>query len=221
MHAGRGATHTVAMVSSPRYTVLLVGGSSGTGKTTIAAALSRQLGMTLANVDDFRLFSQQITTPATLPDLHFFIDTHTLKQRAAMAPEALCERLIRVAHLVSRGLEVVIAHHVDVGLPIILEGDGITPEFAAKMRHFGSAGAPVGAVFLLEPDEQSILIRMAQRGRGISQLSRDEQLRGARLSWLFGNWIGKEAHDQGVPVVSSSPIETAVDRVLASLSRSR
>jgi 2-phosphoglycerate kinase len=205
------------VAGSPPYTVLLLGGSSGTGKTTVAGGLSRHLGMPVAQVDDYRLFAQWITSPADVPDLHFFIDPRTSEQRAAMTPDELCERLIAVGIVTSRGLEPVVAHHLDAGQPMIIEGDGITPEFAARLRLERTVGARVGAVFLVESHEQTILARMAARGRGISAASPAERLRGARLSWLYGNWIGQEARDRGLAVVPSSPIETAYERLLAAL----
>jgi 2-phosphoglycerate kinase len=47
--------------------VLLIGGSSGVGKTVIAPQLASQPRMTWGSVDDFRLVLERMTTPDAQP----------------------------------------------------------------------------------------------------------------------------------------------------------
>jgi 2-phosphoglycerate kinase len=113
---------------TPAWRVLLIGGNSGSGKTTLARALGLRFGIPWAQVDDFRLALQRMTTPADQPDLHFFLATERVWQLSA---EHLCSGLIGVAEVVSGAMGVVIAHHVLTPHPLILEGDGLTPAMAA------------------------------------------------------------------------------------------
>ncbi|MDP8903898.1 MAG: hypothetical protein M3N29_01045 [Chloroflexota bacterium] len=201
-----------------RPLVLLIGGGSGTGKTTLAAILSEHLAMPVNQADDFRLFGQRITSPAEQPALHYFVDPEGDLARLTATPGQLLERLIAIAELVSHGLEVVIAHHLATGRPLILEGDSIAPGLALHNAHAGSpAGGRVGAAFLHEPDEAAILAGMRSRGRGIERLSPIEQERGARVAWLYGNWIAEQAARAGLPVVDARPHATLEQRVLAAL----
>ena len=85
--------------------MLLIGGSSCTGKTTVAAELGRRLGVPWAQVDDFRLALQRSTSPKEFQDLHFFVNEPDFLTRP---PEELAAALGRVAAFMSSALEVVI-----------------------------------------------------------------------------------------------------------------
>src|SRR5690348_6357702 len=92
----------------PPWTVLLIGGHSGTGKTVVARTLARQWSLALTEVDDFRLVLQRVTTPAQQPALHAMLAD--LGDPGTPA-EALCRDLIAVAEVMSTALEIVIANH--------------------------------------------------------------------------------------------------------------
>ncbi len=74
------------MVASPtNWEVLLIGGSSGVGKTTVARRIGRQLGRSVVHVDDLRLAFQH--SRVHLPDaagtaaLYRFWDAPVVWQR--------------------------------------------------------------------------------------------------------------------------------------------
>jgi len=197
------------------WKVLLIGGHSGTGKTTVARVLAQNFGVALAQVDDFRLVLEQTSTPEQQPTLHALLDV----QAADAAPETGCTALIAAAQMVSQALEIVVAHHVATDKPTILEGDGITPAFAAK-NFFFNLNVPVGAVrvvFLIEDDEARLLRSALERGRGFESLPRARQQRQVRQSWLYGQWLKREALCYGLPVVMSQPWETLPERILKTL----
>jgi 2-phosphoglycerate kinase len=197
------------------WIVLLLGGASGTGKTVAARELGRRLGVSVALADDFRLAMQRATLAESYPGLHYFVTTNDVWSQPA---EALAQRLIAVGRTVSYALEVVVAHHALIRIPVILEGDGLLPSMAAQ-RAF--AGDPVGdqvrAVFLHEADEDAILAAMRERGRGINRYTPEEQRTQARTSWLYGQWLRAEAERYGQPVVPARPYETLADRILAAI----
>jgi 2-phosphoglycerate kinase len=63
----------MSQTQSP-WQVLLIGGSSGVGKTHVARQLAHHLSISLLLVDDVRLALQQATTPISHPALHAFLD---------------------------------------------------------------------------------------------------------------------------------------------------
>jgi 2-phosphoglycerate kinase len=197
------------------WKVLLIGGHSGTGKTTAARVLAQDFGVALAQVDDFRLVLEQTSTPEQQPTLHTLMDV----QAADAEPETRCAALIEAAQTISQALEVVVAHHVATDRPTILEGDGITPAFAAKSFFF-NLDVPEGAVravFLIEDDEAQLLRNALERGRGFEALPRACQQRQIRQSWLYGQWLKREAVGYNLPVVASQPWETLPERILKTL----
>ena len=54
------------------WTVLLIGGSSGTGKSSFAYNLARFYGVSVLEVDDVGQALKAMTTGETLPMLHYF-----------------------------------------------------------------------------------------------------------------------------------------------------
>jgi 2-phosphoglycerate kinase len=206
----------------PGWRVLLIGGSAGVGKTRVAQAIARRLDLSVLLVDDIRMAIQQVTTPAEQPGIHYFLAHPTIWQKP---PEALCDGFIAVGSALTRPLAVNIAHHVFVESagPVIIEGDGILPALAAR-RDFSTmqfTPAPVTnevrAVFLIEPDEEVVIQNMRQRGRGFGQLSLKEQETLARASWLYGQWLRRQADRYELPIVEARPQETLVERVLQAI----
>ena len=71
--------------------ILLIGGSSGVGKTIVSQALAAHFGISRLLVDDVRLALQEFTSPEHYPDLHHFEATPAVWRESA---ESSCARLI-------------------------------------------------------------------------------------------------------------------------------
>jgi 2-phosphoglycerate kinase len=189
--------------------VLLLGGASGVGKTHVSYALARRLSYSVTEIDDLQVMVRRLTTAAQLPYLHFW---DTQPERAQLLDEAqLLQHIIAISRELASGVEAVIAHHLRDGPSIVLEGDFLLPELAARGRFEDEpAAGRVHAVFLLEDDEQ-------QLRRNYHAREGDEQARRARASWNFSNWLGAEAQRLGVPTVAARPWDSVLARVIAAL----
>ncbi len=206
----------MATAETPAWRVLLIGGNSGSGKTTVASQLGRRFGVAWAQVDDFRLALQRVTTPTDRPALHFFVTERVWDLPA----ERLCVGLIGTAEVVSEAIRVVIAHHVLTPHPLILEGDGLTPAVAAAhMYADAETRGHVRAVFLCEDDEEVLLGSMLARGRGFRERNEAEQRTQGRASRLYGQWLRAECERHRIPVLPARPRETILGRVLTDLGR--
>lgn len=207
----------------PDWRVLLIGGSSGVGKTMVARTIARHLGLSVLLVDDLRMVLQQMTTPAEQPGIHYFLAHPTIWQKP---PEALCDGFIAVSNAMARPLAVSIAHHALVKGTgrVIIEGDSILPALAAQRdfsnMHFTPAPVTneVRSVFLIEPDEEIVMHHMRGHAHGFANAPLKAQETLARARWLYGQWLRRQADHYDLPIVESRPWETLVERVLRAIS---
>lgn len=213
----------VPALSRQGWQVLLIGGSSGVGKTVIAHALARKCEASVLLVDDIRLAIQQVTTPAQHPGLHVFVTGQSWTQRS---PEQIRDGLIEVGTSLTPALKIIIAHHVAVpgAGRIILEGDGILPYLAAHhhlgdLKHFCGLvlDREIRSVFLYEEDEQVLQQNLYARGRSFHDLTAEEQRVVTRGSWLYGRWLRNEAEANGLPVLPARPHDSLQQRILEAI----
>src|SRR5687768_10019075 len=109
---------------SHNWKVLLVGGSSGVGKTVVAGELAHHLSLSLLLLDDVRLALQQATSDETNPELHVFLKYQKEQWRIS---GSICADWITLGKAMAKPLNAIFSHHIsvpDVGA-IIIEGDGI------------------------------------------------------------------------------------------------
>ena len=191
------------------WTVLLLGGASGVGKSSVSYRLARHFGVDCLEVDDFQAVLERMTTPAEQPELHFFATRREEWRR--LDEEGRLAHALRYGAVMAEALEVVVANHLEGGAPIVLEGDFILPSLAAQETFGGEpADGRVRAVFLYEEDEAQIARNyLAREGR--------EQAGRARASWRYGEWLRGEAARLGLPAVAARPWETVLERCIAAV----
>ncbi len=195
-----------------KVTVLLLGGSSGTGKSTMGAQLGRSLGAPWLQVDDLRLALQRshVTLPARTKALYFFLQEGIWRR----TPEALRDGLIAIGEVMAPAVEVVVENHVAQGDACIIEGDGILPSLLDRpaIRRATLSGQ-VQSVFLFERDESVLFSNMLERDREFHALPSEEQRSVVRATWLFGEWLAAEALRRKLHVIDSRPWETLASRI--------
>jgi 2-phosphoglycerate kinase len=197
---------------SSEWTVLLIGGSSSVGKTTLAKQIGLYFGVPWLQVDDLRLALQNssVLLPNHTEALYFF----TSEEVWELPPARLCDGLTAVGEVLSPAIEIVIANHVETKAAIVIEGDGILPALLTRPE-VHKRSTQVRAVFLLEPDEEVILANIVARGRGVKGRTEVKLHTEARTKWLYGQWLREEAHRYNLPVVESRPWSTLFERIIS------
>ncbi|WP_260868102.1 shikimate kinase [Streptomyces sp. SAJ15] len=184
--------------SLPDWRVLVVGGASGMGKTSVGRALARRYDVPVVEVDDIVEALLAVTLPEHLPEVHFW---RTHPEAARQTPESVVERQIAIAEALAPAIEAVVANHVGTDTPVILEGDYVLPRPATPK-------GPVRAVFLHEDDEGQVTANYLRR-----EPEAGPQPHRARVSVLYGRWLAAQARAAGVPVVAPRPWEGLAGRV--------
>lgn len=185
------------------WDVLLIGGPSGAGKTSVSYPVARRFGVALTEVDDMHITALHVTTPEQQPALHYW-DTHPeAKEEPA---EKILELFIEECRVLQRAIAAVIENHLESGTPVVLDGDYILPEILAGGRWNGR----VRVVIVYETDEAVMVRNFAAREPNAGQ-----QTRRAQVSRLHGEWLRAECERYGVPAVPARPWDTVVERVIA------
>ncbi len=193
------------------WTVLLVGGGSGVGKTTLAREIASRHGAMLAHSDVYRMALERVVTPAQNADLHAFLASGP----ETLAAEEAVAAWRRIGRVVCDALEIVVAHHVFSDSPLVIEGDALLPSFAVQATYAGYAvSAGVRALYVVERDESVIYRNLLARGRDW-HLGPQGLARYARATCLYGSRLAEEAGALGIPVIESEPWGTLLERALA------
>lgn len=188
----------------PNWSVLLLGGPSGVGKSSVSYVLARHFNLGISEIDDLYIVAKQISTPAQQPVLHAWDTTPRADELPA---EQILQLHIATCRAMAPSISAVVANHIETNMPIVLEGDYVLPEMTKN------SAPEVIAVFLYEPDETQILRNLAQREPGAG-----EQTKRARVSWLFGRWLKEECDRFGIVALPARPWNTLLPRIVESIS---
>lgn len=198
------------MGEARRWDVLLIGGASGVGKTSISYRLAHHFGIGITAIDDFQVVLERMTSPEQYPVLHLFRQSPETFFR--MDEDGKLAHAIAYATVMAEALEHVVANHLDGEPPIVLEGDFLLPSLAARPSFDGiAADGRVRGFFVVERDD-------AQIARNYEAREGDPQPGRARASWRFSEWLRQEAERLGVPTLEARPWETGFERALALIS---
>jgi len=202
-----------------RWSVLLIGGASGSGKTTVAKEIARDRGITWVQVDDLRLALQwsnvRLSSGAATEAFYFFERTPNVWNQPA---GCLRDSLIAVGEVMTEAIAIVIGNHIVQGDPVVIEGDGILPGIVEHpdLRAFVERG-DLRTVFLMPESADELLRNMFVRGRGITNPQETPQVRRiAEMNWLYSQWLEHEALRRAIPIIKTQPWETLKERIVSS-----
>jgi 2-phosphoglycerate kinase len=187
------------------WQVLLLGGASGVGKSSLSYPLARYYNINLTEIDDIQVALEKLTTPEQQPLLHFW--RTNWEEFSSWSDQQHLEHFISVSlNIFQPALEAIIANHLETNRPVILEGDFILPELAMfKAFDEQKNDGRVKALFIYEEDKAQIAANYLARDN-------EEQIFRAHLSWLNSQWLRSECKRLGVPALSARPWNTVVKR---------
>jgi 2-phosphoglycerate kinase len=180
------------------WTVALICGAAGVGKSSVARPLAHRWGVPVAEVDDVVTALQALTSAEQIPLLHYW-DTHP---EVGSWPAAKIAALhLSLAEALRPGFQAVIADHVDSGARVILEGDYLLPELTTGF------GEEVRGVLVSEPDPRRIAANLQGRDRSNDQL----KVR-AEVSSLVEAALAQRVSGTGTTLLPARPWSTLTER---------
>jgi 2-phosphoglycerate kinase len=203
-------------VARGNWQILLIGGPSAAGKSTLARALAEHYGLVHLDADLFfltlrRAFPRDIALPGLKQEDELFW---------SQPPDVLVEHYMRLSAFVCNALEAVIALQYRRHQPSVLEGGWLLPSFA-RQEVFDGVAMPSGAVrglFLYEDDTEELERRRQARGDAWARTFKDEVMLNIReMRRRHGIVLKEQAQSLGEPTLASRPLETLFDRALAAL----
>ncbi len=188
------------------WDVLLIGGPSGVGKTSVSYRIAQAAATGITEVDDLFIAVESMTTPEQQPEVHYW---RTTPDAAEQSAEAILDNHLRLSKALAPMLVNVIENHLETDVPVVLDGDYLLPSLlTTKWQNPGI----VKGVFLYDTDERQYLENYAAR-----EPDAGHQEKRAAVSYLFGQWLERECQSLGVDAIEARPWETLIERIDASM----
>jgi len=196
------------MQQQTNWSAILIGGTSGVGKTYLAQQLGERYGISHMDADDLRIGLRTITTRETHPELFTFVDNQNYL--AEFIEEEFVKKLLKVGATVSLAMDDIISRHVGFDEKIIIDGDSIIPSLLAKRSQEG-----IKAIFLYD-DFENIRERQLKRNRN-KKRTPEKMETNSRFSYAYSEALRIQAEEYGFQTIKASPIETLFERVISIL----
>lgn len=184
------------------WKVLLVGGSSGIGKSELTKNLIDKYNVKLIEADDLGCLISAISTSKSYPALNYWFGDEDWSGKSV---EDNVDILASIGEELETGLRAVIDYHIKLNKRVIIEGDFITPQFASSFN------TDVKSIFLFEPIIENIMDNYLKREGGEPQIFR------ANISYEYGLRISNDCKKYGQNLILSRPFHTLFNRVISEI----
>jgi 2-phosphoglycerate kinase len=205
-------THELQELDIPL--IVLIGGATGTGKSTVATEVAYRLGITRVTSTDFvRQTMRSLFTPEFLPAIHTssFDAGKTLPSAQQEEVDPLLHGFLEQTRHVLVGVQAAIDRSLEEGWSMVLEGVHLVPGMLPREIEGALAVECVVAIDNEEAHAGHFWIRDLSSD-GIRPL--DKYLERIGDIRYLQDFIVERAQVEGVPVIENSEREKAISAVL-------
>ena len=189
-----------------------MGGSAGSGKTTLARALADELGAGWLQLDTLWIAMKAAAGRGS--KAFDVLDIAGRMGSGGGSDEELLVAHVAASDAVCAVLPEVFAFELDARGVLVADGAWLLPSFVAGLE---LSDTEVRSVFLQHAEVDHVAAALAPRLDG--RPAQERHLRMNRQIWQYGAWVGAQARAHDLPVLDPLPFSTLTDRARAALTR--
>ncbi len=197
--------------------IILIGGTTGVGKSSLAAEIAHRLGITrIVSTDAIREVMRAIFSPELVPPLHKSSFEAGKSLRLHVPPEAnpLIIGFREQVTLVSLGIEAVVKRAIFEGTSLVMEGVHIVPGFINFSRQYGEKAFIIPVVLSVEDENLHRSRFYIREIETEGERPFERYRRNFKSIRALGFYIEKLAREHSVSVISCTELDKTVNDVL-------
>jgi len=194
--------------------IILLGGATGAGKSTIATQLATRLGITrVVSTDAIREVLRSTLTEAMFPTLYAssFEADKAVRQPIPHSGDKLIIGFREQAAAVAVGGQALIDRAIAEGTDMILEGAHLVPGFLESVE---SDEAVIVPLLVAVEDEELHRSHFYRRGRDTSKRDGDRYLNAFKKIRKIQKYMVNSALMRGVPVIQHVDLDESLSEVI-------
>ncbi|MEJ2456302.1 MAG: hypothetical protein P8103_19430 [Candidatus Thiodiazotropha sp.] len=205
-----------------RPLVMLIGGTTGCGKSTIATEVAHRLGIIRTqSTDMLREVMRMLIPERLLPALHTssfnaWRKMPSFKEMKEASEEMMINGYLHQSELVSVPCEAVIHRALSERVSLIVEGVHVHPGLIERFRKNSNAVIVPVMLAVLKQDT----LKRQLKGRGVTAPDRDAQskyLSNFDSIWALQSYLLSEADNSAVQILENDDKDTTTDRVMRAI----
>ena len=195
--------------------VILIGGATGVGKSTIATQLAARLGIVrVVATDAIREVMRSMLSPELMPTLHTssFHADQALREPPGKSADALLLGFREQTAAVAVGINALIERAATEGTGIIIEGAHIVPGFMDLEAH---ADSILAVPFILGVDDEGRhLTHFATREDAVGTRPAERYAEGFDNIRKLQRYVKSQALSHGVPMLPNYSFDQSIAAVM-------
>jgi 2-phosphoglycerate kinase len=205
-----------------RPLILLIGGTTGCGKSTIATEVAHRLNIIRTQSTDMLREVMRMMLPIKLlPELHTSSFSAWRKipgsEDSKESPEErMIHGFIHQAELVSVPCEAVIQRALNEQVSLILEGVHVSPALVKRFRY--QRGAVIVPIMLAILKQDRLKHQLKDRGATAPMRNaQSDYLSNFESIWMLQSHLLSEADSNAIPIITNDDRDKTTDRVMRSI----
>jgi 2-phosphoglycerate kinase len=207
---------------SHRPLILLVGGTTGSGKSTIATEVAHRLGIIRTqSTDMLREVMRMLIPERLLPALHTssfnaWRMMPNIKEVKEVTEELMINGYLHQSELVSVPCEAVVHRALSERVSLILEGVHVNPALIERFKR--TEGAVIVPIMLAVLKQDRLKFHLKDRGMASPERSaQSKYLSNFDCIWVLQSFLLSEADNSAMHIIENDDKERTTDRVMRSI----